>query len=102
MKKVKLQEKTNASKSKINTEDNLPPLGVGGLDIQLRSEEVQEILTKVPHWMIRWGNALFLGLIIMILFIPFFLVRIGYKGPYIVAHIYYIIHHIPENYLYLV
>jgi len=36
-------------------------------NIQLRSEEVQEILTKVPHWMIRWGNVLFLFLILMIL-----------------------------------
>jgi multidrug resistance efflux pump len=41
-------------------------------DIDLRSEEVQEILTKVPHWMIRWGNVLFLGLIIMVLFMSWF------------------------------
>jgi len=40
--------------------------------IDLRSEEVQEILTKVPHWMIRWGNVLFLGLILMILSISWF------------------------------
>jgi multidrug resistance efflux pump len=26
--------------------------------IEIRSEEVQEILTAVPHWMIRWGNTL--------------------------------------------
>jgi len=38
-------------------------------DIELRSEEVQEILTKVPHWMIRWGNVLFLALILMLLFV---------------------------------
>lgn len=69
MEKVEDKENAKTSKSKINTEDNLPPLGARGLDIQLRSEEVQEILTKVPHWMIRWGNALFLGLIILILFI---------------------------------
>ena len=37
-------------------------------DIDLRSEEVQEILTKVPNWLIRWGNTLFL-LIIMMLFL---------------------------------
>ena len=36
-------------------------------DIELRSEEVQDILTRVPHWMIRWGSTLFLGLIVMIL-----------------------------------
>ena len=36
-------------------------------DIELRSEEVQEILTKVPNWMIRWGNTLFLFLIVLLL-----------------------------------
>ncbi|PIV94175.1 MAG: HlyD family secretion protein [Flavobacteriaceae bacterium CG17_big_fil_post_rev_8_21_14_2_50_33_15] len=38
-------------------------------DIELRSEEVQEILSKVPNWMIRWGNVLFLFLIFILLFI---------------------------------
>ncbi len=38
-------------------------------DIQLRSEEVQEILTRVPHWMIRWGNLLILSLIFLLLFL---------------------------------
>jgi len=33
---------------------------------------VQEILTKVPHWMIRWGNALFLTLILLLLFLSWF------------------------------
>lgn len=41
-------------------------------DIELRSEEVQEILTKVPHWMIRWGNVLFLSLIVLILLVSWF------------------------------
>ncbi len=40
--------------------------------IELRSEEVQEILTKAPHWMIRWGNVLFLALILMLLLISWF------------------------------
>lgn len=40
--------------------------------IDLRSEEVQEILTRVPNWMIRWGNVLFLGLIVLLLFISWF------------------------------
>jgi len=40
--------------------------------IELRSEEVQDILTQVPHWMIRWGNLLFLGLILLLLFISWF------------------------------
>ncbi|WP_378187254.1 HlyD family secretion protein [Aquimarina sp. W85] len=37
--------------------------------IQLRSEEVQEILTRVPHWMIRWGNGLILVLVLLLLFL---------------------------------
>ncbi|MEO1013020.1 MAG: HlyD family efflux transporter periplasmic adaptor subunit [Bacteroidota bacterium] len=36
-------------------------------DIQLRSEEVGDILSKVPHWMIRWGSLLILGLILLVL-----------------------------------
>ena len=36
-------------------------------NIELRSEEVQEILTKVPHWMIRYGNTLFLIIILALL-----------------------------------
>ncbi len=40
--------------------------------IELRSEEVQEILTKVPHWMIRWGNVLFLTIILMLMLISWF------------------------------
>lgn len=42
-------------------------------DIELRSEEVQEILTQAPNWMIRWGSALFLGLIVMLLVISWFI-----------------------------
>ena len=41
-------------------------------DIELRSEEVQEILTKVPNWMIRSGNTLFLVLILMLLLLSWF------------------------------
>lgn len=44
--------------------------------IELRSEEVQEILTKVPNWMIRWGNTLFL-----ILFALLFLLSWVIKYP---------------------
>ena len=42
-------------------------------NIEIRSEEVQEILSYVPNWMIRWGNTLFLLLIIMLLFIAWFI-----------------------------
>ena len=39
---------------------------------QLRSDEVQEILTRVPNWMIRWGNLLILLLVGMVLVISWF------------------------------
>jgi len=42
-------------------------------NIELRSEEVQEILTKVPHWMIRWGNVLFLALTLLLLLLSWFI-----------------------------
>ena len=42
-------------------------------DIELRSEEVQEILTKVPNWMIRWGNTLLFILILILLAISWFI-----------------------------
>lgn len=34
--------------------------------ISLRSEEVQEILTAIPNWMIRWGNTLVLCLLLLL------------------------------------
>ncbi len=42
-------------------------------DFQLRSEEVQDILTRVPHWMIRWGTVLIFGIILMLFFVSWFL-----------------------------
>ncbi|WP_340696616.1 hypothetical protein [Flavobacterium ginsengisoli] len=41
-------------------------------DIELRSEEVQDILTKMPHWMIRWGTVLMFVIIILLFFISWF------------------------------
>ena len=41
-------------------------------DIELRNENIQEILEAVPNWMIRFGNTLILGLIVMLLFISWF------------------------------
>ena len=41
-------------------------------EIELRSEEVQEVLESVPNWMIRYGNILLLLLILMLLFISWF------------------------------
>ncbi|NRS89757.1 multidrug resistance efflux pump [Flavobacterium sp. 7E] len=39
---------------------------------ELRSEEVQDILTRVPHWMIRWGTVVVFGIIIMLFFVSWF------------------------------
>ena len=37
-------------------------------NIELRSENVQDILTKPPHWIIQWGNTLiFIIFLIMLL-----------------------------------
>lgn len=42
-------------------------------EIELRSEEVQEILTHVPHWMIRWGNIVILSLLFCVLIFSYFM-----------------------------
>jgi HlyD family secretion protein len=42
-------------------------------EINIRSEEVQEVLTHVPNWMIRWGITLILGLIGMVLMLSWFI-----------------------------
>ncbi|PWA05408.1 HlyD family secretion protein [Flavobacterium psychrotolerans] len=41
--------------------------------LDLRSEEVQEILTRVPHWMIRWGTIVVFCIILMLLFTSWFI-----------------------------
>lgn len=38
-------------------------------EIELRSEEVQEILTKIPHWLIRFGSFVILMLLLLVFFI---------------------------------
>ncbi|MFB3387049.1 HlyD family secretion protein [Flavobacterium sp. LAR06] len=40
--------------------------------LELRSEEVQDILTKVPHWMIRWGTIFIFAIIVMLFFVCWF------------------------------
>lgn len=40
---------------------------------ELRSEEVQDILSKVPNWMIRWGTVLIFGIILMLFTVSWFL-----------------------------
>lgn len=38
-------------------------------ELELRSEEVQEILSQVPHWMIRWGNVVILFILGSLLYL---------------------------------
>nr|WP_315170981.1 HlyD family efflux transporter periplasmic adaptor subunit [uncultured Flavobacterium sp.] len=38
-------------------------------EIELRSEEVQEILTRIPHWMIRWGSVVILIIVLSLFFV---------------------------------
>ena len=40
-------------------------------NIELRSENVQEILTQPPHWMIRWGNTVILIILLMVLLMSY-------------------------------
>ena len=40
---------------------------------ELRSEEVQDILTKVPPWMIRWGTVLIFAIIFILFFVSWFI-----------------------------
>ncbi len=42
-------------------------------DIELRSEEVQEILTRAPRWMIRWGSLVIMIIISLVLLFSFFI-----------------------------
>lgn len=38
-------------------------------EIELRSEEVQEILSAVPSWLIRYGISLIFVLVLMLIFL---------------------------------
>lgn len=42
-------------------------------NLELRSENVQDILTQPPHWMIRWGNSLILMILGMIILMSYFI-----------------------------
>lgn len=42
-------------------------------DIEIRSDEVQEILSGVPSWMIRWGITLIFGIILMFITLAYFI-----------------------------
>ena len=43
------------------------------IDFELRSEEIQEILTRMPHWMIRWGNLVIFLLIVIVFFFSWYI-----------------------------
>lgn len=49
-----------------------PPLR-GGREGNIRSDEVQEIISAVPSWMIRWGITLIFGLIVMLIALSWFI-----------------------------
>lgn len=38
-------------------------------EITLRSEQVQEILTRMPSWIIRWGNLVILIILVIVFFV---------------------------------
>jgi multidrug efflux pump subunit AcrA (membrane-fusion protein) len=42
-------------------------------NLELRSESVQDILTRPPHWMIRWGNTIIFGCLTMVLLMSYFI-----------------------------
>ncbi|MCG8331760.1 MAG: HlyD family secretion protein [Chitinophagales bacterium] len=41
--------------------------------LELYSEEVQEVLTAVPKWMILWGNSVVFGLVILLLLVSYWI-----------------------------
>lgn len=49
-------------------------------NIELRNEEVQDILTKIPNWILRWGSVVILAIILIL-----FLVSYWVKYPDIVT-----------------
>lgn len=40
-------------------------------NLELRSESVQDILTRPPYWMIRWGNTIIFIILLMILLMSY-------------------------------
>jgi len=42
-------------------------------EINLRSEEVQEILTRIPNWLTRWGISVIFGIIILFFVMTWFI-----------------------------
>lgn len=42
-------------------------------DVELRSEELQEMLTRPPSWLTRWGAALFTCILFLVLILSWFI-----------------------------
>lgn len=42
-------------------------------DLELRSDNVQDILSQPPNWMILWGNTIIFGILLMILLMSWFI-----------------------------
>ncbi len=66
--------------SQTDQRGNVEPAQEGREIPVLRSEEVHEILTQVPNWMIRWGTTLVFGIIAAIITMSYFI-----KYPDVVA-----------------
>lgn len=49
-----------------------PNSQLSATDFQLRSEEVQEILTRVPNWTIRWGTVFIFTTLLILFYISWF------------------------------
>jgi len=41
-------------------------------ELELRNEELQEILTRMPNWIIRWGNGVVLSIFVIGFFVSWF------------------------------
>src|SRR5690606_3190674 len=42
-------------------------------EIEIRSEQVQDNLTRVPHWLIRWGNTIVFCIILLLFAFSWFI-----------------------------
>lgn len=43
------------------------------VNVEIRSEEVQEILARMPHWTLRWGTGLIFSIIVLIISASWFI-----------------------------
>ena len=41
-------------------------------DVEIRSDEVQEVLAKMPHWMIRWGLTVIFTIVVLAITMSWF------------------------------